>query len=564
MRKSFKKIVGHHVRKALNMHRVLIVVAALCLWLPAIASDFGWQPDLKERARHPRHAGYVALHVISSLDPDEAQFQGWGALRVRRTDKAGRSYTLQGTRAGISSGQVFAGALPAGDYEMLSLRGVDAERGIEGTLSVPILADYARFRVAAGRLSDLGTLILGIDGRPVPAPRNPFYRKLPMQQWRVASRPGLIRWLHAVYPWLAPVRDSGQAVASAAPGPLERAMLGSVASPKRLDDGSLLLPDRLGQVRMYRAGRTWQLAESGFSVDVLDAIDLDGRLLLAGDRGLIARERAEGGFDLHTGPAGDLVVHWLGRVAGAVYALGERPQEAQLLRLDATAAHWEIVARFTRREGFRPASTMDGPWTLLGSPAPRGISRPTRALLLAQQTDGLLLAVGSKRWFYRHADGALQARGRGPALAAMYLQANGVRIARPADDGAVEDALYSLDAGLIWLLARRPSAPGNLSLTLRRAPPYVDSNGAVLWIGPRLMRDEQLRIVATPESYLLKARKASDRLGWQALRLMQPGCSRLLGSLSRDEEWYVQCDDLRILRSADRGAQWQTVWASTP
>ena len=81
----------------------------------------------------------------------------------------------------------------------------------------------------------------------------------------------------------------------------------------------------------------------------------------------------------------------------------------------------------------------------------------------------LLLAVGSRRWFYPHADGALQARGRGPSLAGMYTQANGVRVARPADDGAVEDALYSRDGGTTWLQSRRPSASGNLALTLRRA-----------------------------------------------------------------------------------------------
>lgn len=544
------------------MHRMLLVIAAQCLCLPAIASDFGWQPDLKERARHPRHAGYVALQVISSLDPDEAEFQGWAALRVRRSDKAGRSYTLQGTRAGISSGQVFAGALPAGEYELVSLRGVDAERGIEGTLSLPILADYARFRVAAGRLSDLGTLVLGIDDRPVPAPRNPFYRRLPMRQWRVASRPGLIHWLHAVYPWLAQVRDNALPIATAAPGPLERTMLGSVAGPKRLDDGTLVLPDRLGQVRMYGADQRWRVAESGFSVDVLDAIDLDGRLLLAGDRGLIALERADGGFDAHTGLAGDLVLHWLGRAEGAVYALGERPQEAQLLRLDAKAARWEVVARFGRREGFRPASSTDGPWNLLGSPVPRSIARPTRAFVLAQQTDGLLLAVGSRRWFYPHTDGALQARGRGPSLAGMYTQPNGVRVARPADDGAVEDALYSRDGGTTWLQSRRPSASGNLALTQRRAPPYVDATGTVLWIGPRLSRDGQLRVVATPGMYLLQAQDASKRHGWQALRPMQPGCPRLLGALSSDREWYAQCDDLRILRSDDHGARWQTLWPS--
>ena len=53
------------------------------------------------------------------------------------------------------------------------------------------------------------------------------------------------------------------------------------------------------------------------------------------------------------------------------------------------------MARFGRREGFRPASSTDGPWNLLGSPVPRSIARPTRAFVLAQQTDGLLLAVGS-------------------------------------------------------------------------------------------------------------------------------------------------------------------------
>lgn len=544
------------------MHRIIAALAALCLSLSALAGDFGWEPDLKEGARHPRHAGYVALHVVSNIDP-AAGFDGWSGLRVRRTDTAGRRYSLQGSRSGISTGQVFAGALPAGDYALVSLRGSNAFHGITGSLAAPIDAEFARFQVRAGQFSDLGTLVLGIEFAADPPARNPFYRKFPLRQWRVASNPGLIRWLHAVHPWLARVRPAAQWPGSSGPKGLERAWLGSVATPRRLDDGTLLLPDRLGQLRVLGAGQSWRMIDTGFSVDLLDALRFDGRLLVAGDRGLIAAERPDGSFQALEGVAGDLVVHRLGLAAGSAFALGERPQEAQLLRLDQAQARWVVVARMGRREGFRPASGRLGPPSLLFSSPSRAV-HSNRAFVLAQEADGLRLALGTRRWQYRHADGALVARGRGPALAGLFAQPNGVLVARPADDGAVEDALYSPDAGETWLLARRPSAPGNLSLALQRAPPYVDAQGAVFWVGPRLTRDQQLRIVATPESYLLKAREAGDRLGWEALRAMLPECSRLLGSLSRDAEWLVQCDDLRILRSTDRGAQWQTVWPSAP
>lgn len=544
------------------MRRASVLLGCLLWCIAALASDFGWNPDLGERARHPRHAGYVGLHVIGNLDLAPARFEGWSALRVRRIDGPRRSYTLQGTRAGTSSGQVFAGALPAGDYELVSLWTDSPVIAGGAGMTLPFPAEMARFQVRAGRFSDLGTFAHTHALRAQRTPRNPFVRQLPTGFWRLPSRPGLLGWLHGTYPALRPVRALQAAEAGTAgalpPGPV--VAFGTGATPRRFDDGTIVFPDRLGHVRIRAQDGSWRALASGFSVDLHDALLFEGDLLVAGDRGLIARLHAGSRtWSAEAGPAGDLVVHWLGVGAdGRAHALGHTGDEAQLLRRDDTG--WVVVARFGRRQGFRASDGGRASWALLAAPGLRTIQRSTRASVLSVDADGLRLAVGRKRWHYRYADGELQAQDSGPALASVQAQPNGALVALLPADGAVEDALYSRDGGHQWLPSRRPSAAGNLGLHLRSAAPYVDDAGGVWLVGPRLARDSQLRIVASPGLHLLSAREPGKRLAWEALAPIEAGCARLLGSLSRDDEWFLQCSDTRILHSRDRGGHWQQDW----
>ncbi|MGE4070472.1 MAG: hypothetical protein AB7E72_04800 [Lysobacterales bacterium] len=112
------------------------------------------------------------------------------------------------------------------------------------------------------------------------------------------------------------------------------------------------------------------------------------------------------------------------------------------------------------------------------------------------------------------------------------------------------------DQGQSWTPIRRPSGRGNLAPALRASSPYVDDQQRLLLIGPKISRDSRLRIVASKDFYLQGSQAPRELMSWQPIKQMPEGCHHLLSTVSSDQELFVQCQDLSILRSSDGGKTW--------
>lgn len=540
---------------------------AILIWfvsLPAAAADFGW--DIGAHQRFPPHVGFVALHVLSNFEVQEPGFAGWNGLGVRRIDGQPHDYQLQGANQAISSGQIFAAALPAGEYQLVRLWALRTDIGVSRMFNYPIPEAHARFTVTAGRFTDLGTLAayVTLDG---PVEADLFSKNYRTLSVRLPSRPSLLPWFRSVYPSAkgVPLADtgtkdaSGSAEAGSTPGaPIEIRSLTGTGIPRRLADGIIVVPGRMGQIRLRSADGTWVTVDSGYTADINDVLAVDQGLLVVGDRGLVAL----GGNDARTwtaypGIPADQAFYWIERSAsGAIYALSSNDEYAALWRLSVDESAAVELARFGRKQGFQPARrkgvSLIGPLPpLLTMFAPAQATRPS---VLRLDADGLQLAVGRKRWLYRSADAQLLAQPSATYVAAVYAQPNGTLVASAGKD---VELLYSVDRGANWSAFRRPSATGNRATFARNAAAYLNDEHEILVIAPRLSRSGKLEIVASPQMYLQMATDPRKTFGWRAIQEMPRDCRLLLPTISSDDALYVQCHDQRVLRSGDGGRSWQ-------
>lgn len=542
--------------------RSLWMCFALLLCTVVRASDFGWNPDLDAHKRFPSHAGFMAVHLIDNVETRWPEFAGWSGLVVRRVDGPTRRYTLQSVRTAFSSGQIFVGTLPAGDYLIERIWGGDLRAGASSRREAEAPEPLMAFRIEARRFTDVGTLVLHFG----PAKKRnftPLGWMTSFDGWwqRTPARPGLLGWFRASYPklaTLAPARRLYDPQSRSYVSAEQWAQLKPVALPddevlpnhgvgRRLDGGSLVLPGQFGQISMRAADGRWSTLYTGFSADINDVLELEDGWLIAGDRGLLAHsEPGASDWQMYADVPSDQAYDWLGRAGDQrIYALGHSQQRAVLMQLSSDRRRWTQVASFGARQGFRA-----------------GVDK--RASVLGSDADALRIAVGAKRWRYHFADGQLMAAGKDRSVAGVRAQPNGALLATSGDDIATLDYLYSTDQGNSWTPIRRPSGLGNLAPALRDSSPYVDDQHRVLLIAPKVSRDSRLRIVASKDFHLQRSEAPRERMGWEAIVQMPAGCHHLLGSVSSDAELFVQCQDLSILRSSDGGKTWGLERSSAP
>jgi hypothetical protein len=543
------------------MRWILAMLAALML-SPALASDFGWKADIAANRQFPKAIGFVAIHLVTNLEIRYPSFRGWYGLRVERIDGGGRSYQLPSSTEGISSGQIFSGALPAGLYK------VTVAVGYYEGLTMPVPAELSRFRVEPGRLTDVGSLALYLQpGGTVE--RGVFSSSFPTINLRLPARPGLLAWFRLQHPRLAHVQAAQydpDAMEDAVDADGERPLgapadfrnLAGIGIPRPLADGAIAAPGRMGQIRLRSAKGEWATVETAFTADITDLLPIKQGLLVVGDRGLVAiGHRDARTWETFPGIPANQSFYWVARAPdGAIYALSHSHKRALLVQLLPRQLAWKAVASFGYPRGFRAAPARSATMATGLPPLFAMFSgqAPTRPGVLAIEPDGLRIAVGRQRYFYRFEDSSLQQQPGGPYLASVHAQPNGVLLANSGKDLAV---LYSVDGGREWKDFRRPTGAGDLNLDATNAAIYVTAAHELSLIAPRIVLMNHRNTVTGAQKYFQVGLEPTRALGWKPIAPMPTDCDLLLSTISTDAALYVYCHDQRVMLSRDLGQSWQ-------
>ncbi len=547
------------MRSFVSVHNALMrhcVAALLCLCASlASASDFGWEPDIKPGKRYPAHMGFAAVHVVDNFVLRFPDFKSWTGLTVKRTDKFGRSYNLEGNMAGLSSGQVFAGALPAGDYQVQRVSYGDAY------LPPSLESLGVRFRVERGRFTDVGSVAVNV----VANARRKHYVVVTTDAIALAwsaSNPGLLGWLHAVHPELSAIGPasvrydvSEKAFVSAnAPQPsIQRQtpvlLYSATGLPHLTDDGTTVFPARFGSLRIRSPQGQWGLVDTGLTVNLNAVAEYEGQLVIGGDRGTL---RVQSGQDWQpiVGVGPDESVYAMRATAGGLWVLAGGPAQAVLYQVDIAHRSLRQHKIFGKRDGYRPLkrqrlsllqrSFLPGE---LGQGRPSGIDAVRPAILV--DNENLLVGMGERRW-------ALESGSKWSTyqeevdLATAILQPNG-RLIGLYDGHSNRGNFFVSSDGRSW---RR--LPGYRTYD---GFPYAFSDGAIGAIVPDRAGARGNQPVGNLK-VAFELRRDADVVA----RPLPPACRRLLGTASTDELLLVECRDLTVLRSVDRGQSWHVDW----
>jgi hypothetical protein len=316
--------------------------------------------------------GLIALKITSNRPAVSTFFGKWNALSLRNVDTK-ESFTLT-DRADSSAGHsLFVQALPAGRY---ALEGVG--NAAYGAATITSRADasgaFPMFRVAAGQLTDLGTLAYMRRHFPVNTPvyywgqvespldRQAILRQLePSLATRLAERP-VLAW--------EPTKELEERRATYAQ--FQQATL-RVLAPTPLRDGSMMFGESFGQIAVRAPNGEWRWMQTPTALPIraLQA-DEDGTLYAGSDEGILLK-RAAGAGEWQSIP--------IPLKDGSILHIGSTPGARDLL---------VIVQGRDRFVGLSTSRSAPGQWT-------EQFSRP-RALFLNTTTDaqGKVFTAGEK------------------------------------------------------------------------------------------------------------------------------------------------------------------------
>jgi photosystem II stability/assembly factor-like uncharacterized protein len=252
----------------------------------------------KDARAAPRGAeGGVVLNVGNNMPGFQAMY--W--LAVRRVADAVNGdetcYSLRVSKRGETTTVALAGALPAGTYEFPTIGIDDFPAGACNRLvaGAPKASAFGRFRVEAGKLTDLGVL---------EKTRGSSLRMAYVVPMQPAARTALDERLRVQFPELAklPLSASGGWIESSLPSgwrdmenyALDRSF--GMVSPSEGTDGSLLFGTRTGMVRAWVPGETHaRLLDTGHRVSLLaTAMLADGAWVVGGEESTLLRSDDHG------------------------------------------------------------------------------------------------------------------------------------------------------------------------------------------------------------------------------------------------------------------------------
>ncbi|MFM2118918.1 MAG: hypothetical protein RL722_386 [Pseudomonadota bacterium] len=222
----------------------------------------------------------ITLERVQAVDAAASAAGPASAQRPPPADRRVLSQILPGLSRDTS---VFVGALPAGDYEFISLRSERDRRFLD--LAQESRKRLGRFHVEARQPVDLGRLVV-----------------TPVNTSVIVGRSGLVADNRELLQRFSP--DHARLLAGAVPGWLQprgendkvedyaRLRPVGAAGPLEMADGRIVAASRLGSVLERNAGGSWRVISSGRLESILHALPVDRpdtRLIAVGELGTLLR-----------------------------------------------------------------------------------------------------------------------------------------------------------------------------------------------------------------------------------------------------------------------------------
>jgi len=295
--------------------------------------------------------GVVVVRLVSNLE-----FPDWRSISVK-SDASGESFTLRPVPYAVRGSYVFAAALPEGSYTADSMyaffyAGSNETGSISLEVNAPIAALTGSFRIAGGRVTNLGTLVyqpgrtlsaeqgefsLAID--PTPAPTTAlFATAFPNFAEVVRGKPEL--------GWAATHANSkSPAIIAAA----KRAARG-LNSPVVTGSGAVYAGARMGQVIVRpNLGSDWRTLDTGSLHEIVCVLPFaDGRILAGGEEGFLSYSSDAGRtWQRVSLVRPDAIVTFLGVAPNhSLYLVAESEREVVVYTSTQPASGWRELRRF--------------------------------------------------------------------------------------------------------------------------------------------------------------------------------------------------------------------------
>ena len=267
--------------------------------------------------------GLLAVKIAGNRPQVSIYFKKWNTLVVRN-ENLQENFSLYDRSDWAASHALFVDSLPAGTYSVREIKSEGGNLAVELSSNTKVSDAFPTFTVAAGRMTDLGTIAYirahqpagtrqyrwGQVHSPVDRP-NELRQLAPAVAALVGAEPSL--------GWEADERLRGlqQGFDSM------RSISMQVNSPARLPDGTMLFGEAFGQIAVRSPNRAWHYIQTptALRIRAIHAAP-DGALLAGSDDGvLLARRAGQTDWESLALPVDD----------GAVIDIGPLPGTDELL-----------------------------------------------------------------------------------------------------------------------------------------------------------------------------------------------------------------------------------------
>jgi photosystem II stability/assembly factor-like uncharacterized protein len=402
-------MIPGEVQREMRIRPVILFVAALTACAaPAM---------LTSESRLGVTEGVVVLRLVSNME-----FPDWRSITVK-SDTGAESYDLHAVPYAERGSYVFAAAVPEGRYTAHDMyahyfAGSSETGTTELKVTAPIASRTGAFRVAAGRVTNLGTwvyqpgprlnekefqFLLAIDATPAPT-KDLFAMAFPNLAEAVRAKPEL-GWEAA-----QPIPHRAEIIAAA-----KRAVIG-LNSPVVTRSGVMYAGARMGQVRVRpNLSSDWRTLDTGSLHEILCVLPFaDGRILAGGEEGFVAYSPDAGRTWQHVSLVRpNAIVTFLGMAPNhSLYLVAETEREVVVYTSEQPASGWRELRRISQ-----PAEDTGNIWI---GPKPWKKQRTMGGATLRSE----LVAISSARlvvvqqpntiWSYEFASGRWEASAPAP------------------------------------------------------------------------------------------------------------------------------------------------------
>ncbi|MBY5992266.1 hypothetical protein [Ferrimonas balearica] len=517
---------------------LLIASVAGCASSNIVSADLTpaqvWQED----------SGMVAVQVVNNVGRLGQHNDNWTEVILWPLEGE-KAYSLRAVKHGVLNSRAFVGVVPEGEYVVGLLWSFYSNGDLTSTLRMPVGWNGGLFKVAAGQLTDLGTLVyqpLG-DQRAEPGFWTSGYER---RATVVRSEQGtpIAPFIRAHFGELAdkvqletPRGWESDELDSFRQSMFEVVRDNAFASRQhRLSDGRLVRLGRLGQLTLEQDGQ-WQVMSLPTYVELGAVTETEQGLVVGGERGVVLRQGAEGWQSL-PGPDKDAAVSLLlGDDDRGRYAVALSDKESILYRIDSFDRPWQELKRFQREESY---------WTYQGGTFARMKGAVLEVFHNDQhwQFDGQQWRSESgQKWSYlmHQPDGTLVAAKVNTFFGAGYPQ-------------------FSTDGGENWHSVSR-----KVHSDFYRAkfgPVWVHEASVYALVSPTQFNEKTRKRKTLPKLYLMsgprEVKRGADRR-WQPISEVPKGCTLLMPELSTADKLVLRCEDSLLAVSKDLGQSWQMI-----